>query len=289
MMGTVAARNVGAEEELLLVDPASGQPRAVAGAVMRPQRSQLWGVSIGGLPVAAVRPGRVWKAFRLKPHLADGFKVSTDPLFTGKVHDVAGLYLSPPGHAVVLCAGEKSQIQALDRSSPVLPMMPGMPGKRTRDYVRYAAATLSAAPGIATGLVISSLHRQHRAAEREKFLQRTGREVPAGLEVHIVAGQLRHAQDPGDPAVACQPSASPHALHAGQLVVAEPGGTVVWRADRQDDRRGAHKSVQALEADIRAWTGNWNEDPRPFVWTKTADEILESLGRLLLRTSGAGH
>ena len=189
MMGTVAARNVGAEEELLLVDPASGQPRAVAGAVMRPQRSQLWGVNIGGLPVAAVRPGRVWKAFRLKPHLADGFKVSTDPLFTGKVHDVAGLYLSPPGHAVVLCAGEKSQIQALDRSSPVLPMMPGMPGKRTRDYVRYAAATLSAAPGIATGLVISSLHRQHRAAEREKFLQRIDRGSPCcGISLSPAAG-----------------------------------------------------------------------------------------------------
>ena len=140
--------------------------------------------------------GRVWKAFRLKPHLADGFKVSTDPLFVEKVHDVAGLYLNPPEHAVVLCADEKSQIQALDRSSPVLPMMPGMPEKRTHDYVRYGTTTLFAALDIATGLVISELHRQHRAAEWKKFLQAIDQAVPADLQIHIVAGNYATHKTP---------------------------------------------------------------------------------------------
>ncbi|MGH9207699.1 MAG: IS630 family transposase, partial [Acidimicrobiales bacterium] len=131
--------------------------------------------------------GRIWKAFRLKPHLTDGFKVSTDPHFIDKIHDVVGLYMNPPEHAVVLCADEKSQIQALDRSSPVLPMMPGMPEKRTHDYVRYGTTTLFAALDIATGLVISDLHPQHRAIEWKKFLQKIDKQVPAGLDVHIVA------------------------------------------------------------------------------------------------------
>jgi len=165
--------------------------------------------------------GRVWKAFKLKPHLADGFKVSTDPLFIEKVHDVAGLYLNPPEHAVVLCADEKSQVQALDRSSPVLPIMPGMPEKRTHDYVRYGTTTLFAALDTATRLVISELHRQHRATEWKKFLQKIDREdarQPGGAHR---GRRLRHPQDPGQPSLAEGPPPHPHALHAGQLALAE--------------------------------------------------------------------
>jgi transposase len=328
--------------------------------------------------------GRIWKAFRLKPHLAGGFKVSTGPLFAEKVHDVVGLYLNPPEHAVVLCADEKSQIQAypggdpsvfnrgqeadmtdsrsvadgisgvsrqpgrlprmdghersggpelavfpiaepgahpglvvaasvtdasataspartcspgirtpdnqaLDRSSPVLPMMPGMPEKRTRDYVRYGTTTLFAALDTATGLVISGLHRQHRAAEWKKFLARIDREVPAGLEVHIVAGNYATHKTPAIQAwLASHPRFRMHLTPASSSWLNQ---VERWFGELTAKmlRRAARKSVQALEAGIRAWIGNWNNDPRPFIWTKTADEILESLGRLLLRTSGAGH
>ena len=233
--------------------------------------------------------GRVWKAFRLKPHLADGFKVSTDPFFIEKVRDVVGLYLNPPEHAVVLCADEKSQVQALDRSSPVLPMMPGMPEKRTHDYVRYGTTTLFAALDTATGLVISELHRQHRAAEWKKFLAKIDREVPAGLEVHIVADNYATHKTPAIQAwLAAHPRFTMHFTPTSSSWLNQ---VERWFGELTAKmlRRSAHKSVQALEADIRAWIGNWNNDPRPFIWTKTADEILESLGRLLLRTSGAGH
>ena len=233
--------------------------------------------------------GRVWKAFRLKPHLADGFKVSTDPFFIEKVRDVVGLYLNPPEHAVVLCADEKSQVQALDRSSPVLPMMPGMPEKRTHDYVRYGTTTLFAAIDTATGLVISELHRQHRAAEWKKFLARIDREVPAGLEIHIVADNYATHKTPAIQAwLAAHPRIHMHFTPTSSSWLNQ---VERWFGELTAKmlRRGAHRSVQALEADIRAWIENWNNDPRPFVWTKTADEILESLGRLLLRTSGAGH
>lgn len=233
--------------------------------------------------------GRVWKAFRLKPHLADGFKVSTDPFFIEKVRDVVGLYLNPPEHAVVLCADEKSQVQALDRSSPVLPMMPGMPEKRTHDYVRYGTTTLFAALDTATGLVISELHRQHRAAEWKKFLARIDREVPAGLEVHIVADNYATHKTPAIQAwLAAHPRVTMHFTPTSSSWLNQ---VERWFGELTAKmlRRGAHRSVQALEADLRAWIENWNKDPRPFIWTKTADEILESLGRLLLRTSGAGH
>jgi len=233
--------------------------------------------------------GRVWKAFKLKPHLAGGFKVSTDPLFIEKIHDVVGLYLNPPEHAVVLCADEKSQIQALDRSSPVLPMMPGMPEKRTHDYVRYGTTTLFAALDTATGLVISELHRQHRATEWKKFLARIDREVPAGLEVHIVADNYATHKTPAIQAwLAAHPRFTMHFTPTSSSWLNQ---VERWFAELTAKmlRRGAHRSVQALEADLRAWIDNWNNNPRPFIWTKTADEILESLGRLLLRTSGAGH
>jgi transposase len=233
--------------------------------------------------------GRVWKAFRLKPHLTDGFKVSTDPLFIEKIHDVAGLYMNPPEHAVVLCADEKSQIQALDRSSPVLPMMPGMPEKRTHDYVRYGTTTLFAALDIATGLVISELHRQHRAAEWRKFLQAIDQAVPAGLDVHIVADNYATHKTPAIQAwLAARPRFHMHFTPTSSSWLNQ---VERWFGEITVKmlRRGTHRSVQALEADLRAWIANWNQDPRPFVWTKTADEILESLGRFLLRTSGAGH
>ena len=130
--------------------------------------------------------GRIWRAFELKPHREDGFKLSNDPLFVEKVYDVIGLYLNPPEAAVVLCVDEKSQVQALARSQPAFPMMPGMPEKRTHDYVRHGTTSLFAAFNTADGTVISSLHRRHRAIEFKKFLIKIDTQVPDDLEVHLV-------------------------------------------------------------------------------------------------------
>ena len=179
--------------------------------------------------------GRIWRKFQLKPHLADTFKLSTDPLFVEKVYDVVGLYFNPPEGAVVLSVDEKSQIQALDRSQPVLPMMPGMPERRTHDYVRNGLTTLFAAFDVATGEVISALHRRHRAAEFKKFLIRIDKEVPAHLQIHLIVRQLRHPQDPRDQGLAGQTPAVPPALHPDRLLLDQPGRAVVRLPGRPDD------------------------------------------------------
>ena len=233
--------------------------------------------------------GRIWKAFRLKPHLSETFKLSTDPLFIDKVCDVVGLYLDPPERAVVLCVDEKSQVQALDRSSPVLPMMPGMPEKRTHDYVRNGITTLFAAFDTGTGEVISSLHRKHRAAEFKKFLTKIDQEVPEHLDIHLICDNYGTHKTPAIKAwLARHPRFHMHFTPTGSSWVNQVERWFGFLAD-QAIRRGAHKSVQALEADIRAWVANWNDNPKPFIWTKTAQQILESLGRLCQRISGGAH
>ena len=168
--------------------------------------------------------GRIWREFRLKPHLADTFKLSTDPLFIEKVRDVVGLYLDPPERALVLCVDEKSGIQALDRSAPVLPMMPGMPERRTHDYVRSGSPPrCSPRWTLPAGQIIGSLHRRHRAIEFKKFLAKIDTEVPAELDVHLICDNLVHPQDPGDRPMAAGTPAVPSALHPDQLVLAQPG------------------------------------------------------------------
>jgi transposase/transcriptional regulator with XRE-family HTH domain/transposase-like protein len=245
--------------------------------------------------------GRIWKAFRLKPHLADTFKLSSDPLFVEKVYDVVGLYLNPPEHAVVLCADEKSQVQALDRSQPVLPMMPGMPEKRTHDYVRHGTLDLFAAFDIATGLVIAKTYKCHRAKEWIKFLEEIDKQVPqlAGpdepggephvLHIHIVADNYATHKTP-----AVQEWLAKHPrfhMHFTPTSSSWLNQVERWFGLLTEKllRRGVHKSVRQLEKDILAWTDTWNEDPRPFIWTKSAEEILESLGRLLQRIKDPGH
>ena len=233
--------------------------------------------------------GRIWRDFGLKPHLSDGFKLSSDPLFVEKVVDVVGLYHDPPEKAVVLCVDEKSQIQALDRSSPVLPMMPGMPERRTHDYVRHGITSLFAAFNIADGTVISELHRQHRAIEFKKFLIAIDKAVPAGLDVHLVCDNYGTHKTPAIKAwLARHPRFRMHFTPTSSSWINQVERWSGFLTD-QMIRRGAHKSVQALEADIRAWVATWNEDPKPFVWKKTAEEILDSLARYCRRISGAGH
>lgn len=233
--------------------------------------------------------GRIWKAFDLRPHRAEGFKVSNDPLFVEKVYDIVGLYLNPPEAAVVLCVDEKSQVQALARSQPAFPMMPGMPEKRTHDYVRHGTTSLFAAFNIDDGTVIAALHRRHRATEFKKFLAKIDTEVPDHLAVHLVCdnyGTHKH------PTVAKWLAAHPRFhmhftptysswINQVERLFAYVTTDLLQRSD--------HRSVQALEADLRAWIKAWNADPKPFVWTKTAEQILDSLARLLQRTTGAGH
>lgn len=233
--------------------------------------------------------GRIWKSFKLQPHREDGFKLSTDPLFVEKVYDVVGLYLDPPESAVVLCVDEKSQVQALARSQPAFPMMPGMPEKRTHDYVRHGTTSLFAALNITDGVVISATHRRHRAVEFRKFLTKIDTEVPEDLDVHLVCDNCATHKHPTVTRwLRAHPRFTMHFtptysswLNQVERLFAEVTRDLLQRSD--------HRSVQALEADLRDWVKTWNDNPKPFIWTKTADQILESLHRLLQRTNGAGH
>src|SRR5262252_5281893 len=232
--------------------------------------------------------GRIWKKFDLKPHRQDSFKLSTDPFFVEKVVDVVGLYHNPPEKAVVLCVDEKSQIQALDRSQPVLPMMPGMPERRTHDYLRHGITSLFAAFNIADGTVISELHRRHRAIEFRKFLATIDKAVPAGLDVHLVCDNyVTHNTAEIRTWLARHPRFCVHFTPTGSSWMNQVERWFGLLTDKLI-RRGVHTSVQALENDIRDWIATWNDNPRPFTWTKTADEILASLADYLAKV-GASH
>ena len=219
--------------------------------------------------------GRIWKAFSIKPHRTDGFKLSNDPFFVEKVYDIVGLYLNPPESAVVLSVDEKSQVQALSRSQPAFPMMPGMPEKRTHDYARHGTTSLFAALNV--------------AVEFKKFLAKIDAQVPADLDVHIVCDNYGTHKSPTIVSwLARHPRFTMHFtptysswINQVERLFAEVTRELLQRSD--------HRSVQTLEKDLRDWVKGWNENPKPFIWTKTAEEILESLGRLLKRINGAGH
>jgi transposase len=233
--------------------------------------------------------GRIWRKFELKPHLVDRFKLSNDPLFVEKVVDVVGLYHHPPQRAVVLCVDEKSGMQALDRSQPVLPMMPGMPERRSHDYVRHGVTSLFAAFNVTDGSVISEIHRQHRAVEFKKFLVAIDKTVPQELEVHLICDNLATHKTPaiGD-WLDRHPRFHLHFIPTGSSWMNQVERWFGFLTD-QLLQRGVHTSVRALENDVRAWIKNWNENPKPFVWKKTAEEILDSLARYITRISGAAH
>ena len=218
--------------------------------------------------------GRIWRAFELKPHRAEGFKLSTDPLFVDKVFDVVGLYLDPPEAAVVLCVDERSQVQALARSQPAFPMMPGLPEKRTHDYLRHGTTSLFAAFNTADGTVISSLHRRHRAVEFKKFLAKIDGQVPAELDVHLICDNYGTHKSP---AIRTWLVAHPRFhMHYTPTYSSWINQVERWFAYLTEQllQRSDHRSVQALEKDIRSWVQAWNENPKPFIWTKTAEQIL---------------
>jgi transposase len=240
-----------------------------------------------GLTQSAVL--RIWKAFGLQPHRQQTWKLSKDPQFIDKVRDVVGIYLNPPERAVVLCVDEKSQIQALDRTAPILPMLPGTPQRATHDYKRSGTSSLYAALDITTGKVIGALHSRHRAIEFKKFLQTIDREVPADLDVHLI---LDNSSTHKTPAIRTWLAVHPRfVLHFTPTSSSWLNLVERWFAELTTKklRRGAHRSVRALNADIRAWIDTWNDNPRPFVWTKTADEILDSIARYCTRINASRH
>ena len=232
---------------------------------------------------------RIWRAFGLKPHLVDTFKLSTDPQFIEKVRDLVGLYLNPPEAAVVLCVDEKTQVQAVDRTQPVLPLLPGVAQRRTHDYTRHGTTNLYAALNLASGLVISQTTARHRAVEFKRFLLRIDAAMPAELDVHLV---IDNASTHKTPAIQRWLVAHPR-FHVHFTPTYSSWLNLVerWFSELTTKwlRRGSHRSVAELERSIRAWVAMWNEDPRPFVWHKTADEILESLAAYCQRIPGTGH
>ena len=240
-----------------------------------------------GMSQSAV--SRIWRAFGLQPHRQDSWKLSKDPQFIDKVRDVVGLYLDPPEAAVVLCVDEKSQIQALDRTAPILPMMPGVPARATHDYRRAGTSSLYAALDIGTGKVIGSLHARHRAIEFKNFLIKIDKEVPAEFEVHVV---LDNASTHKTPAVKRWLLAHPRfVLHFTPTSSSWLNLVERWFGELTTKKlqRGTHRSVRALNTDIREWIDTWNDNPRPYVWTKTADQILDSIARYCTRINDSGH
>ena len=240
-----------------------------------------------GMSQSAV--SRIWRAFGLKPHLVETWKLSTDPQFIDKVRDVVGLYMSPPENALVLCVDEKSQIQALDRTAPCLPMLPTTPARMTHDYVRNGTTSLFAAFDLASGSVIAQPYRRHRHQEFLRFLKLIDAAVPKDLELHLV---LDNYATHKTPAIHQWLLKHPR-FHLHFTPTSSSWMNLVerWFAELTNRklRRSAHRSVTALESDIRQWTDEWNKNPKPFVWTKSADEILETLAAYCQRIIDSGH
>jgi transposase len=232
---------------------------------------------------------RIWRAFGLKPHLVESFKLSPDPQFIDKVRDIVGIYLNPPEAAVVLCVDEKSQIQALDRTAPILPLLPGTPQRRTHDYRRHGTTNLYAALDVASGKVIAELTPRHRAVEFRKFLILIDKAVPAHLDVHLV---VDNSSTHKTPTVGRWLLRHPRfTLHFTPSYSSWLNLVERWFAEltTKSLRRSTHRSVRELTASIRTWITNWNDDPKPFVWHKTADEILDSVAAYCQRITDSGH
>lgn len=287
--------------EGLLDEPRPGAPRQIRDEDVErvltvtlestPRDATHWSTrsmaKVSGLSQTAV--SRIWRAFALQPHRSETFKLSKDPLFIEKVRDIVGLYLNPPDRALVLCVDEKAQIQALNRTQPLLPMRPGQPERRTHDYVRHGTTSLFAAFDVATGRVIGQFHRRHRAAEFLKFLERIDSQVPAQLDIHLILDNYGTHKTPRIRRWLARRSR--FHLHFTPTSASWINLVERWFATltQKQIRRGTHRSTQELETAIRNYLDAYNQDPQPFVWTKTADEILESVARFCRRISNSGH
>jgi len=275
----------------LLDEPRSGRPRTiededVAAVIERtlqttPSDATHWSIrsmaAATGYSHTTIR--RMWAAFGLQPHRSETFKLSTDPLFVDKVRDIVGLYLSPPNRALVLSVDEKSQIQALDREQPVLPMLPGIPERRTHNYLRHGTTSLFAALDVASGFVIGKCYKRHRAAEFLDFLKEIDARVEPGLDVHIIMDNYATHKTAAVKAwLARRPR---YHIHFTPTSASWINQVERWFAEltRKQIQRGVHRSVAQLEADIKTFIDRHNENPKPFKWVKSADEILASVKR----------
>ena len=230
---------------------------------------------------------RIWQAFGLQPHRAETFKLSSDPLFVEKVRDIVGLYLSPPERAVVLCIDEKSQFQALDRTQPLLPMRPGQAERRTHDYTRHGTTSLFAALDVAAGTVVGQCMPRHRAQEFRKFLDEVERNVPADLDVHVVMDNYgTHKTKLIRNWFVKRTRWHVHYTPTAASWINQVERFFALLTDRAI-RRGVFRSVAELEAAITAYIKAANANPKPFRWTKSADDILASIQRFCLRTLAA--
>ncbi|ANX04017.1 IS630 family transposase [Immundisolibacter cernigliae] len=301
MVGKWRQRFVERRLDGLLDEPRPGAPRRIGDDVMeaiiaktlqeKPADATHWSTRslARSMKLSQASVSRIWRAFGLQPHRQETFKLSTDALFVDKVRDIVGLYLAPPMKAVVLCVDEKSQIQALDRTQPILPMTPGLPERRTHDYMRHGTTTLFAALDVATGKVIGQLHRRHRATEFLKFLATLDQSVPADADVHVVMDNYGTHKTPAVKRwFARHPRFHPHFTPTSASWINQ---VERWFAEitRKQIRRGTHRSTRQLEQAIRDYLATYNMNPRPFAWTKTADQILDSIKRFCLRISDSRH
>ena len=313
MVGKWRARFVSERLEGLHDEPRPGAPRQVADAQVEevivrtlehtPRGATHWSrrsmAAAAGMSRMTVH--RIWQAFGLQPHRSTTFKLSPDPLLIDKVRDIVGLYIDPPEHAMVLCIDEKSQIQALDRTQPLLPMRPGQVERRTHDYRRHGTTSLFAALEVKTSHVIGQTHRRHRSVEFRKFLDHVEANVPADLDIHVIMDNYgTHKTALIRNWFAKRPRFHAHftPTYGSWLNLVER-----WFAEltNKQIRRGSHRSVRELQRAIVEFLDAHNQKPRPFVWTKTADDILASIARfahrtvethapsLIQRTIGTGH
>lgn len=282
----------------LLDEPRSGAPRRIGDEQVaelidrtlseRPAGASHWSLrsmaQASGLSGSTV--GRVWRAFGLQPHRAETFKLSTDPLFADKVRDIVGLYLAPPDRALVLCVDEKSQVQALDRTQPLLPLRPGQAERRTHDYVRHGTTSLFAALDVKAGTVLGRCYPRHRASEFRSFLDAIEASMPSDLDVHLVLdNSATHKTKAIRDWLLSHPRYHVHFTPTSASWINQVERWFGLLTDRAI-RRGVHRSVDDLERDITAFIAATNADPKPFRWVKSADAILDNVKRFCLRTIG---
>jgi transposase len=297
MVGKWRSRFVSKRLDGLLDEPRPGTPRTVGDAQVerlivttlnqRPRDATHWSSRslARKLGVSQSTVSRVWRAFGLQPHREETFKLSTDPLFIDKVRDIVGLYLNPPLKAMVLCVDEKSQIQALNRTEPILPLTPGLPQRRTHDYLRHGTTTLFAALNVASGEVIGELHRRHRAKEFLKFLATIERNTPAGLQAHLIMDNYgTHKTAAVRAWFARHPRFHVHFTPTSASWINQVERWFALLTEKQI-KRGSHRSTLELERAIRDYLAIHNKDPKPFVWTKSANDILASIARFCKRIS----